>query len=185
MTIYAYARVSTTDQTTARQLDQLTEHDYLYEDKQSGKNLDRPQLQAMLQQLQSDDTVLILSIDRLARNTKDLLELCESLLAKDVTIKFIKENLTFADGLNNPMNKLMLTMLGAIAEFERTLINNRCSEGRKIALANGVKFGKPSKLSQEQINDINSKQLKQAEYAAKHNISVRYVAKIQASESCN
>ena len=97
MTTYAYTRVSTSEQSTARQLDQLPTHDYLFEDKLSGKSLDRPQLQAMLTQLKSGDTVLVLSIDRLARNTKDLLQLCELLLERDITLKFIKENLTFAD----------------------------------------------------------------------------------------
>lgn len=182
MTTYAYTRVSTTEQNTARQIDQLPTYDYLYEDKQSGKNLDRPQLQAMLTQLKSGDTVLVLSIDRLARNTKDLLQLCELLLERDITLKFIKENLTFADGINNPMNKLMLTIIAAIAEFERTLINNRCEEGRKVALANGVKFGKPSKLTTEQINDIRSKRLTQPALAKLYNVSVSYVAKIQGSK---
>lgn len=182
MTTYAYTRVSTTEQNTARQLDQLPPHDYLYEDKQSGKNMDRPQLQAMLAQLQPNDTVLVLSIDRLARNTVDLLQLVELLLNKNVTIKFIKECLTFADGINNPMNELMLTMMAGIAKFERTLINNRCAEGRKIALANGVKFGKPSKLTPEQINDIRSKRLTQPALAKLYNVSVSYVAKIQGSK---
>lgn len=179
MTTYAYTRVSTTEQNTARQIDQLPAHDYLYEDKQSGKSLDRPQLQAMLTQLKNGDTVIVLSIDRLARNTVDLLQLVELLLIKNVTIKFIKECLTFADGINNPMNELMLTMMAGIAKFERTLINNRCAEGRKIALANGVKFGKPSKLTTEQINDIRSKRLTQPVLAKLYKVSVSYIAKIQ------
>ena len=182
MTTYAYTRVSTTEQNTARQIDQLPTHDYLYEDKQSGKSLDRPQLQAMLTQLKSGDIVIVLSIDRLARNTVDLLQLVELLLHKNVTIKFVKECLTFADGMNNPMNELMLTMLAAIAKFERTLINNRCAEGRKVALANGVKFGKPSKLTTEQINDIRSKRLTQPALAKLYNVSVSYVAKIQGGK---
>jgi DNA invertase Pin-like site-specific DNA recombinase len=179
MTTYAYTRVSTVEQNSNRQLDQLPAYDYLYEDKQSGKDLDRPQLQLMLSKLQEGDTVIILSIDRLARNVDDLRGLAMQLLEKGVTLKFIKEGLTFADGIKNASNTLVLTLIGAIAEFERALINNRCAEGRKIALANGVQFGKPSRLTEEQFADIRSKQLKQAEYAAKHSISIRYVAKIQ------
>lgn len=182
MTTYAYTRVSTTHQSTDRQLDQLPAHDYLYEDKQSGKSIDRPQLQLMLDQLKTGDTVLVLSIDRLARNVDDLRNLANLLLEKGVTLKFIKECLTFADGINNPMNKLMLTMLGAIAEFERSLIRNRCAEGIKSALARGVKFGKTSKLTLDEIADIRSKSLTQKQYSDLYSISISYVAKIQANK---
>jgi DNA invertase Pin-like site-specific DNA recombinase len=180
--IYAYTRVSTTEQTTARQLDQLPPHDRLYEDHKSGKDLKRPALQEMLGILQRSDTVVILSIDRLARNTRELLLLCEELLKKGVTLRFVKENLTFVDGFDNPMNKMLLTMLGAVAEFERSLINSRCEEGRKAARAAGKRFGVASKLSTEDIAEIRSKAQSQLFYAKKYDISSRYISKIQKDD---
>ena len=180
--IYAYTRVSTTDQTTARQLDQLPPHDQLFEDHKSGKDMQRPALQAMLSVLQRSDTVVILSIDRLARDTRELLILCEELLKKGVTLRFIKENLTFFDGFDNPMNKMLLTMLGAVAEFERSLINSRCEEGRRVARAAGKRFGVASKLSTEDIADIRSKAQTQDFYAKKYDVSTRYISKIQKSD---
>lgn len=181
MTTYAYARVSTKEQTTARQLTNIDDHVIVYEDKLSGKNTDRPQLQAMLNALQSGDIVLVYSIDRLARDTLDLLTLTRDILAKNCTLKFITEGLSFYDGLNNPMNELTLTIMAAIAKFERTLINKRCEEGRRIALANGVKFGVKSKLSDDDKQFIidNKGLITQSELAAKFNMSVKQIGRIQ------
>ena len=147
-----YMRVSTTVQSTERQLDKV-DLDQVFTDKLSGKDTARPQLDACMMHLRKGDTLHVHSIDRLARNLMDLQRLVEELTAKGVTIKFHKEALTF-NGEENAMSKLMLQMIGAVAEFERSLINERRKEGVAIAQRKGVKFGRPSKLSDEQVEEV-------------------------------
>ena len=122
-----YIRVSSVDQNSDRQLSD-TSLDVVFEDKCSGKDTQRPQLKACLRHLRSGDALHVHSIDRLARNLKDLQTLVEELTGRGVTIRFNKENLTFT-GDANPMQKLMLQMMGAFAEFERSMIRERQREG--------------------------------------------------------
>ncbi|ACU89002.1 recombinase family protein [Desulfomicrobium baculatum] len=150
-----YMRVSTTVQSTERQLDKV-DLDQVFTDKLSGKDTARPQLDACMNHLRKGDTLHVHSIDRLARNLLDLQRLVEELTAKGVTIKFHKEALTF-NGEENAMSKLMLQMIGAVAEFERSLINERRKEGVAIAQKKGVKFGRPSKLTDDQMKAILAK----------------------------
>ena len=117
--IFNYIRVSTTDQNTERQLLDIP-CDRAYIEKISGKNTDRPELQAMLLNIRSGDILNIHEMSRLARNTRDLLNLVEEITAKGATIIFHKENLTFkGDGKQDPYQKMMMTMLGAVAELEK------------------------------------------------------------------
>ena len=126
--IFNYIRVSTTDQNTERQLLDIP-CDRAYIEKISGKNTDRPELQAMLLNIRSGDILNIHEMSRLARNTRDLLNLVEEITAKGATIIFHKENLTFkGDGKQDPYQKMMMTMLGAVAELERNLILERQRE---------------------------------------------------------
>jgi len=150
----AYRRVSTLQQNTGRQLDGF-DADQEFTDKATGSNADRPQLNAMLKHIREGDTVHVHSIDRLARNLADLLSLIQQINDKGASVKFHKESLTF-DGGNSAMQKMQLSLMGAVAEFERTLINERAAEGRAIAKANGVKFGRKPTLSPEQVADIQA-----------------------------
>jgi DNA invertase Pin-like site-specific DNA recombinase len=150
-----YMRVSTTVQSTERQLDGV-HLDRVFTDKLSGKDTARPQLDACMKHLREGDTLHVHSIDRLARNLMDLQSLVKELTGKRVTVRFHKEALTFT-GEDSPMSKLMLQMIGAVAEFERSLINERRKEGVAIAQKKGVKFGRPSKLSDDQVQAMLTK----------------------------
>ena len=150
-----YMRVSTTVQSTERQLDGV-HLDRAFTDKLSGKDASRPQLDACMNHLRKGDTLHVHSIDRLARNLMDLQRLVEELTSKGVTVHFHKEALVFS-GEENAISKLMFQMIGAVAEFERSLINERRREGVAIAQRKGVKFGRPSKLTDDQVKAMIAK----------------------------
>jgi DNA invertase Pin-like site-specific DNA recombinase len=158
-----YIRVSSNSQNTDRQLDGIT-LDKTFTEKQSGKSAsDRLELQNCIDYCREGDTLNVHSIDRLARNLADLQALVERINSKGVTVKFHKENLTFAaDNGTNPMNKLMFQMLGAFAEFERSIIKERQREGIDKALDKGVKFGAKQKLDDWQIIELKEKRAKGA-----------------------
>ena len=151
-----YVRVSTVDQNTVRQLDGI-EVDRLFEDKASGKDVNRPALQEALRFLRNGDVLVVHSMDRLARNLADLLRIVGELNAKNVAIQFIKENLTFTAD-SSPISKLLLQVMGAFAEFERALIRERQREGIVHARAAG-KFSKErkKKLTETQLQEIRAK----------------------------
>lgn len=147
-----YIRVSSVDQNTDRQLDGI-ELDKIFTDKCSGKDTNRPQLQLLIDFVREGDTVFVHSMDRLARNLDDLRKLVSNLTSKGVIIKFMKENLGFT-GEANPMSTLLLSVMGAFAEFERALIRERQKEGIAIAKKAG-KYGKREKrLTTEQIQEL-------------------------------
>ena len=150
-----YIRVSSNNQNTDRQLDGIT-LDKTFTEKQSVRTADRPQLQNCLGWIREGDTLHVHSIDRLARNLVDLQQLVTSITEKGVTLKFHKEGLTFTGEADNPMNQLLLQLLGAVAQFERNLIRERQAEGIKVAKAKGVKFGAKPKLSSAQVIEIKS-----------------------------
>jgi DNA invertase Pin-like site-specific DNA recombinase len=150
-----YIRVSSTSQNTERQLADVA-LDRIFTDKASGKDANRPELVNCLEHLREGDFLHVHSIDRLARNLKDLQTIIEKLTQKGVTVRFYKEHLTFEAGNNSPMQTLMLQMLGAFAEFERTLIKERQREGIAAAKAQGKKLGAPAKLSTEQTAEIKT-----------------------------
>lgn len=126
----AYVRVSTVDQNLERQIEGLKKYDIekWFEEKVSGKNANRPQLQAMLDYCREGDTIYVHDFSRLARSTKDLLDIVEKLNLKSVHLVSNKENVDSS----TPTGKLMLTMIGAIAEFERTNLLERQREGIEI-----------------------------------------------------
>ena len=135
-----YVRVSTQEQNTIRQ-ERIMEGlsvDELYIDKASGKNAQRPELQKMMEYVRKGDTVVVESISRFARNTRDLLELVEQLTAKQVEFVSQKE----AIDTTTPTGKFMLTIFGAVAELEREYILQRQQEGIAIAKANGIYKGR-------------------------------------------
>jgi DNA invertase Pin-like site-specific DNA recombinase len=124
-----YQRVSTVDQNTARQLDGV-ELDKVFTDRASGRDIKRPELARALDYVRDGDTLVVHSMDRLARNLEDLRRMVRELTSSGVKVEFVKESLTFA-GDDSPMNTLLLSMLGAVAEFERSMILERQREGSR------------------------------------------------------
>lgn len=155
MAIVSYVRVSSTDQSFERQLSILESSgikvEKFFKEKISGKDTKRPQLNSMLDYVREGDVIYITEFSRLARSTTDLLNLIKVLEEKKVILKSIKENLD----LSTPQGRLMLTMLGAIAEFEREMIRERQQDGIKTAVKTGITktgkaFGRPKhELTQE------------------------------------
>ena len=138
-----YVRVSTEEQNTARQEIMLRELgvDELFIDKASGKNADRPELRRMMEYVRRGDTVIVESISRFARNTRDLLDLVERLTEKQVEFVSRKE----AIDTTTPTGKFMLTVFAAVAELEREYILQRQREGIAIARTQGKYRGRPAK----------------------------------------
>jgi DNA invertase Pin-like site-specific DNA recombinase len=147
-----YIRMSSTDQNTDRQLDGMV-LDQTFTDKVSGKSQDRPQLQAMLKHVRHGDEVFVHSMDRLARNLADLLKLVTDLTGKGVKVAFQKEALVFT-GEDSPMATLMLSIIGAVASFERSMILERQREGIAIAKAKGAYKGRKPALNMAQKGEI-------------------------------
>ena len=153
-----YIRVSTIDQNTDRQLHGIT-LDKVFEDKCSGKDANRPQLKACLEYLRDGDTLVVHSIDRLARSLRDLLNIVQELLARKVSIRFVKENMDFNGDKPNPTQDLYLNILGAVAEFERQMIRERQKEGILLARQRNAydKCGRKPSLTPKQIEDIKAR----------------------------
>ena len=148
-----YIRVSSLTQNTARQLEGL-ELDKTFTDKASGKDTDRPQLQAMINHVREGDIVHIHSMDRLARNLNNLLSIVEDLNGKGVEVRFVKEGLTFGVD-ESSTSRLVLQIMGAVAEFERSLIKERQLEGIALAKKKGdVYTGRKPSLNDEQIDEL-------------------------------
>lgn len=150
-----YKRVSSNEQSTDRQLADV-KLDRVFEDKLSGTTTNRPQLKACLGHLRQGDTLYVHSIDRLARNMADLLQIVNDLTSEGVTVHFHKESLTFSGG-DSPIDKLMLQMLAAFSEFEVAMIKGRQREGIAAAKSRGVRFGAKPKLTAEQVLDIRAR----------------------------
>lgn len=141
----AYARVSTSDQNLARQLEALKayEPDKIFTDEVSGKNLERPGFNQMLEYVREGDMIYVCSLDRLARNLNDLLETIKGLQERGVSIHFLKENILISSDIKtSSMSKLILSIMGAVAEFERSLIRERQQEGIDLAKKRGVYKGR-------------------------------------------
>ena len=140
-----YVRVSSVEQNTDRQLEGL-ELARVFTDKASGKDTQRPELEQLLKFVREGDTVVVHSMDRLARNLDDLRSLVANLTKRGVKIQFVKESLTFT-GEDSPMSNLLLSVMGAFAEFERALIRERQREGVALAKQRGAYKGRKKALS--------------------------------------
>jgi DNA invertase Pin-like site-specific DNA recombinase len=138
-----------------RQLDGL-KFDIMFEDKCSGKNIDRPQFDAMMKYLREGDTLTVHSLDRLSRNLGDLRQTVETLTDRGVLVKFLKENLVFKKDSNDHMSELLLNMLGCFAQFERQICLERQREGIQIAKARGAYKGRKPTLSAQQVIDLKA-----------------------------
>jgi DNA invertase Pin-like site-specific DNA recombinase len=169
-----YIRVSSVDQNTDRQTEALGELsiDKTFVDKVSGKSTDRPQLKAALDYMRDGDVLVVHSMDRLARNMRDLQNLIADLNARNIAVEFVKEHLTFT-GEDSPMAKLMLSILGGVAEFERAIIRERQKEGIQIAKAKGAYRGRKRALTSDQAASLRdrAKSEKKAALAREFGIS--------------
>jgi DNA invertase Pin-like site-specific DNA recombinase len=148
--LIGYARVSTEDQDLALQRSALKDAGCkrIYEEKVSGAKRTRSELDRMLDQLRAGDVVVVSRLDRLARSTRDLLEIAERLKDARAGLRSLHE--PWAD-TTSPAGRMVLTVFAGIAEFERALIHERTSSGRVAAKARGVRFGRPPKLTADQI----------------------------------
>jgi len=177
--VVGYARVSTSDQSLEVQLEQLNADgaDRVYREKISGVRADRPALNEMLDYVRSGDTVVCCKLDRIARSTKNLLEIVEQLEAKGVSFKVLNINLD----TSTPTGKLMLTMLGAIATFEREMMLERQAEGIATTKQEGRYTGgrKPTAMAKAQeVIELLAQGMTEAAVARQLNIGVASVYRI-------
>lgn len=151
-----YRRVSSEGQNLERQLDgqQL---DYVFEEKISGKDTNRPELQRMIEYARKGDTVVVHSLDRLGRSLLDLRKIVTVLNSKGVAVRFVKEGMEFDADSEDPFKALMLNMLGSFAEFERSLIKSRQAEGIKLAKEKGTYKGRSKSLKPEQAKEAKER----------------------------
>ncbi len=147
-----YIRVSTIDQNEVRQLEGF-DLDKRFTDKASGKDTKRPQLQAALDYLRDGDVLLVHSMDRLARNLDDLRKIVLGLTDHGVSVEFVKEKLSFTTE-ESAISKLLLSLMGAFAEFERSLIKERQREGIALAKKAGVYKGRKPALTRERAREL-------------------------------
>src|SRR4051794_41120773 len=153
MTAYGYARVSTNGQDLSSQETELLAAGCakVFKEKVSGAETDRPELAKVIRRLEPGDVLIVTRLDRLARSTRDLLNILDAVAQAGALFKSLKD--TWAD-TTTPHGKLMLTVLGGLAEFERELIRARTDDGRKRAKARGVIFGRPPKLTAHQRQEL-------------------------------
>jgi DNA invertase Pin-like site-specific DNA recombinase len=147
-----YVRVSTVEQNADRQLDGML-LDRTFTDRASGRDVNRPELQKLMEFVRDGDTVVVHSMDRLARNLDDLRGIVQELNGRGVQIEFVKEQLKFS-GEDSPMATLLLSVMGAFAEFERALIRERQREGVALAKEKGVYKGRRSTFTNEKRNEL-------------------------------
>lgn len=168
-----YARVSTVGQSLEGQLEKLESFgcQKLFKEKFTGTSRDRVQLDAALTYVREGDSLVVTKLDRLARSAVDLGNIVRMLEGKQVDLVVLDQQID----TSTPSGKLMFTMVGAFAEFERDLIAERCREGIERAKAKGVKFGRPSKLTEKQLIELRAEfkegVLSRGEIAEKYGIS--------------
>ena len=183
MPLFGYARVSTRDQDLAAQDAELMAAGCakVFKEKASGAKTDRPELAKVIRRLEPGDVLVVTRLDRLARSTRDLLNVLDEISKRGAGFRSLKD--PWAD-TTTPHGKLMLTVLGGLAEFERSLIAARTGEGRKRAQERGVRFGRPRKLTahqrQEALQRIAAGET-QADIARLLNVSPPTISRLAAS----
>ncbi|MCT1434326.1 recombinase family protein [Dietzia maris] len=154
----AYVRVSAADQNEARQLEAVGECDRVYVEKQSASSrADRVKLEECIRYLRDGDELVVASMDRLARSLVDLKQIVGEITSKGASVEFVHERATYAAGAQDPRADLMLSLLGAFAEFERAIIRERQAEGIAIAKAKGKYKGRKRVLTDEQIDKARAR----------------------------
>ena len=164
-----YRRVSTIDQNLDRQ--ELGPVDRVFEEKVSGKNTDRAALQEMIAFVREGDEVIVYSIDRLARDLRDLQSVIQTLLDKKVSVTFLSERLSFTADKDDPFSRLQLQLMGAFSEFERQIIRKRQSEGIAKAKERGVYKGRKKQVDDGKIVSLKNAGQKISEIAAALGVS--------------
>ena len=180
--IVGYARVSARDQDLAGQVADLEAAGCakVYREKISGAKTDRPELGKLMRRLEEGDTVIVTRLDRLGRSTRDLLNLLAEISDRGATFRSLKD--TWAD-TSTMHGRLLVTVLGSLAEFERELIRERTGEGRKRAKARGVRFGRPQKLTPHQRREILDRIAAgeiQADLARTYNVGEATISRLAA-----
>jgi DNA invertase Pin-like site-specific DNA recombinase len=177
--IYGYARVSTDGQSLTTQLDQLgAQAGRVFAEKASWAKATRPELKKLLRAVKAGDIVIVTRLDRLARSTRDLLNILARLTEKKAGFRSLND--AWAD-TTTPHGRLMVTVLGGLAEFEHELIRARTSEGRARAVAMGVKLGRPRKLNQTQACEAVARVragAKLEEVASRFNVSCSTISRL-------
>ena len=182
MPLYGYARVSTSGQDLSAQDAELMGAGCakVFKEKLSGAKTDRPELAKAIRRLEPGDVLVVTRLDRLARSTRDLLNIVDAVAKAGASFKSLKD--TWAD-TTTPHGKLMLTVLGGLAEFERELIRARTDDGRKRAKARGVKFGRPPKLTAHQRQELARRLAEgavQADLARSYSVSQATISRLAA-----
>jgi DNA invertase Pin-like site-specific DNA recombinase len=182
MTTYGYARVSTRDQDVAGQVAELTAAGCakVYQEKISGAKSDRPELAKVIRRLEPGDVLIVTRLDRLARSTRDLLNLLQAVGERRAGFKSLHD--AWAD-TTTPHGRLMVTVLGGLAEFERALILARTDDGRKRAKARGVRFGRPKVLTPHQRQEVAQRLADgavQADLARTYGVSQATISRLAA-----
>ncbi|MFA0550514.1 recombinase family protein [Vibrio lentus] len=180
MSKVGYIRVSTVQQNTVRQLDGV-ELDKEFVDKCSGSTTDREELQRLKEYVREGDTVVVHDISRLARDMKDLLALIEFFNSKSVAVQFIKENMIFSADKSNPMNELLLNLLGSVYQFERQMLLERQAEGIAKAKAAGKYKGRVATVDKQSILDCLESGLSIRKTAQKLGVGVSTVQRAKAT----
>lgn len=173
-----YIRVSTVDQNSDRQLDGIP-LDKIFEEKVSAKNTERPKLSEMLGQIRQGDAIFVHDISRLARNIEDLQRLVRHILEKGCSIHFVKENLHFDGERSDPTQELLLSMLGAVYQFERSIILERQREGIAKAKERGVYKGRPRTINPEPIRDLLRRGVSMRKIAESLSVSLSTVQRVK------
>ena len=182
MSVIGYKRVSTVDQNLDRQ--DLGDVDKVIEEKLSGKSAsDRPALQDLIGYARDGDTVVVHSIDRLARDLRDLQDIIQTLNDKGVTISFLSERLTFSADADDAFAKLQLQMMGAFAEFERNIIRKRQAEGIAVAKSKGVYKGGKKRIDRDKVHKLKADGLSTYKIAESMGVSRMSVHRILNTES--
>src|SRR6185503_18868632 len=181
MTIYGYARVSTNGQDLAGQEAELRAAGCakVYREKVSGAKTDRAEFAKLIRRLEPGDLLVVTRLDRLARSTRDLLNIVATIAEHEAGFRSLKD--TWAD-TTTPHGRLMLTVLGGLAEFERELIRARTGDGRSRAKARGVKFGRPPKLTAHQRQEALQRLARgetQADIARTYNVDATTIGRLE------
>ncbi|MEZ9369893.1 recombinase family protein [Shewanella sp. 10N.286.51.B2] len=179
--IIGYIRVSTVDQNTARQLDDI-ELDREFTDTCSGSTVTRPALNELKSYCREGDTVVVHDISRLARNIEDLINLIRFFNDKGVTVQFKKEAMIFTAEQSHPMNTLMLNLLGSVYQFEREIMLERQREGIAKAKSAGKYKGRPLSVAPSEIAELLTQGLSIRKIASQLGISTTTVQKIKKNK---
>ncbi len=178
MAYVGYVRVSTMDQSTERQLEGIA-LDKVFEEKVSARTADRPKLNELLDYIREGDEVIVHDISRLARNMEDLHRLVRQITDKGCTLRFVKENLTFTNDQTDPVSQLLLSMLGAVYQFERNIMLERQREGIAIAKAKGKYKGRPKTIDRSEILTLLDDGLSMRKTAGKLGVSLSTVQRVK------